>query len=111
MAELDEEILLSTGGISYSPYVTSSLANLEGYTHGVTFASHALNDKSSEMYRLMTKILLETNFDQPDRIKTLILNSASALNGSVADSGHTFARGFASGILSESAVRLTCNNF
>ncbi|ORY02652.1 hypothetical protein K493DRAFT_405243 [Basidiobolus meristosporus CBS 931.73] len=100
MAEIDEEIRLYTGGISFSHFLSPNHSDVDQFEEGVSFSSHALDANTPQMYDMILSLIKETNFENVDRLKTLILSNSSSLLNSIPDSGHVFARGFASSSLS-----------
>ncbi|CAG8465652.1 3199_t:CDS:10 [Diversispora eburnea] len=83
IAELDDEIRLYTGGISCSPTVSTD------------HSGHCLDRNIDNMYDIIKQLLLETNFDNVEKLKTILYGNASNMMNSVVDSGHEYARTFA----------------
>ncbi|KAJ9065382.1 Mitochondrial presequence protease [Entomophthora muscae] len=100
MAEIDQDIRLETGGISFSPFIKPDLSNPQSFVEGMQLSSHCLDFKIPAMYKLIQEILSETDFDNVERLRTLIVGNASSLVNSIADSGHSLARTHASSRLS-----------
>ncbi|KAK9764183.1 Mitochondrial presequence protease [Basidiobolus ranarum] len=100
MAEIDEEIRLYTGGVSFSHFLSSNHSDIDQFEEGISFSSHALDQNIPQMYDMVLNLINETNFENVDRLKTLILSNSSSLLNSIPDSGHVFARVFASSTLS-----------
>ncbi|KAF9315519.1 Mitochondrial presequence protease [Podila horticola] len=92
MSEIDDEIRLYTGGIRVSPFLSTNHSSIDSTEEGVSFSSYCLDRNQERMYDLLGSLVRETNFDNVDKLRTLIQGNASALSNSVADSGHTFAR-------------------
>ncbi|KAJ1929216.1 Mitochondrial presequence protease [Tieghemiomyces parasiticus] len=99
MAELDQDIRLYTGGVSFSRHLVPRLDNPMQYEEGLSFASHALDTNVPRMYDLVRELVEGTDFSRTDRLKSLIASSASGLWNSVAESGHGYARGLAAATL------------
>ncbi|RHZ71766.1 hypothetical protein Glove_253g72 [Diversispora epigaea] len=95
MAELDDEIRLYTGGISCSPTVSTNHSDLFKYENGFEIAGHCLDRNIDNMYDIIKQLLLETNFDNVEKLKTVLYGNASNMMNSVVDSGHEYARTFA----------------
>ncbi|KAG0205133.1 Mitochondrial presequence protease [Mortierella sp. NVP41] len=92
MSEIDDEIRLYTGGLRVSPFLSTSHSSIDSTEEGVSFSSYCLDRNQDRMYDLLGSLVRETNFDNVDKLRTLIQGNASALSNSVADSGHVFAR-------------------
>ncbi|KAF9903247.1 Mitochondrial presequence protease [Linnemannia zychae] len=92
MSEIDDEIRLYTGGIRVSPFLSTSHSTIDSTQEGISFSSYCLDRNQDRMYDLLGSLVRETNFDNVDKLRTLIQGNASALSNSVADSGHVFAR-------------------
>ncbi|KAG0213433.1 Mitochondrial presequence protease [Mortierella sp. GBA30] len=92
MSEIDDEIRLYTGGIRVAPFLSTNHTSIDRTEEGVSFSSYCLDRNQDRMYDLLGSLVRETNFDNVDKLRTLIQGNASALSNSVADSGHVFAR-------------------
>ncbi|KAF8983721.1 Mitochondrial presequence protease [Entomortierella lignicola] len=92
MSEIDDEIRLHTGGIRFSPFLSTNHSSIDMTEEGLSFSSYCLDRNQDHMYDLLGSLIRETNFDNVDKLRTLIQGSASGLSNSVADSGHVFAR-------------------
>ncbi|KAF9357601.1 Mitochondrial presequence protease [Mortierella sp. AD094] len=92
MSEIDDEIRLYTGGIRVSPFLSTNHSSIDMTEEGVSFSSYCLDRNQDHMYDLLGSLIRETNFDNVDKLRTLIQGNASGLSNSVADSGHVFAR-------------------
>jgi Zn-dependent M16 (insulinase) family peptidase len=98
MEQLEELIKLKTGGISVGYHASPSPLALDTYEEGLSFTGFALDRNIPDMYELLRTIVTETNFDGPEaekNIRELFQSSASGAIGSIAESGHAFARSFA----------------
>ncbi|KAI0233891.1 Mitochondrial presequence protease [Massospora cicadina] len=100
MAEIDQDICLETGGIAFTPFIQPDLQDPQLFTEGIQVSSHCLDFKVPAMYKLIRELLTETDFDNVERLRTLVVGNASSLVNSVADSGHNLARTHASSRLS-----------
>jgi Zn-dependent M16 (insulinase) family peptidase len=101
--QLEELIKLKTGGISVYRHSSPSPLSLSTFEEGLAFDCCALDRNVPDMYELLQMILMETDFDGPEAEKTvrgLIKESLSGALNSVAESGHVFARLYASAGLS-----------
>ncbi|KAH3676098.1 hypothetical protein WICMUC_002395 [Wickerhamomyces mucosus] len=100
MGEIEDEIKLYTGGLSSSISVHSSPVDLKPSLK-FNFGGLALNSNSHHIYRIWENLLLNTNFNNKEKLSTLIrLLSSNNISG-VAESGHSFARGYASASVSQ----------
>ncbi|KAJ1942204.1 Mitochondrial presequence protease [Kickxella alabastrina] len=110
MAEIETDIRLHTGGISFSPFVTTDLANLGHIEAGISFGSHCLDQHIEPMYGLVLELVRETNFGNKDRLKALLNALASNMFNDVASSGHAYARRLAASTLVPEAGALETMN-
>ncbi|KAI9276663.1 peptidase M16C associated-domain-containing protein [Phascolomyces articulosus] len=99
MAEIDEEIRLYTGGLRASTTVSTSHSDIDHTEEGIALIGNCLDRNVDKMYDILSKLILETNFDDTEKLKTLIIGNASGLVNSVAEAGHIFARTFAASSL------------
>lgn len=107
MEELEDLIKLKTGGISSSYFSSTSPANLDRATEGLSLSGHAMDSNVPAMYELLCTMLLETNFDgsQAEKhIRELLQSSASGALNTVAGSGHSYARRYAEASLTAQAL-------
>ncbi|KAJ1823818.1 Mitochondrial presequence protease, partial [Coemansia sp. RSA 2599] len=110
MSEIETDIHLHTGGISFSPFVTTDLANLGHIEAGISYGSHCLDQHIEPMYRLVLELVRETNFDNTDRLRALLNAVASNMFNDVARSGHAYARRLAASTLAPEAQVLESLN-
>ncbi|KAI2608970.1 Metalloenzyme, LuxS/M16 peptidase-like protein [Hypoxylon fragiforme] len=105
MEQLEDEIKLKTGGISVSYVSTSSPEDFSKADEGLLLKGTALDRNVPEMFGLLRKIILETNFDSPEaalRIRQLLEAAADGVVNDIASSGHSYAKRYAeSGITQE----------
>ncbi|KAF9978441.1 Mitochondrial presequence protease [Actinomortierella ambigua] len=92
MDEIDDEIRLHTGGIRAAPFLSTNHSDMDRIEEGISFSSYCLDRNQDKMFDLIQMLLRETNFDNVEKLRTLIQGNASSLSNSVADSGHMFAR-------------------
>ncbi|KAI8991000.1 peptidase M16C associated-domain-containing protein [Mycotypha africana] len=95
MAEIDEEIRLYTGGLRASTTLTTNHSDIDHIEEGIALTGNCLDRNIERMYDILAKLVHETNFDDLEKLKTLINGNASSMVNSIADSGHVFARTFA----------------
>ncbi|KAF2831931.1 hypothetical protein CC86DRAFT_281441 [Ophiobolus disseminans] len=116
MEQLEELIKLKTGGISVGYYSSQSPLSLTTYEEGLSFSGYAFDRNIPDMYELLRTIIQETDFDGPEaekQIRELLQSSASGAINSIAESGHSYAMGYAEagispvGRLSEVTTGLT----
>ncbi|KAK9321865.1 peptidase M16C associated-domain-containing protein [Lipomyces orientalis] len=95
MASLEDEIKLKTGGISASVQVNTLPTDMDTWNLGLILTGHSLDKDVSELFRLMAVLLLETNYDNHEKLRTLIRGMTSGAADAIASSGHAYARGVA----------------
>ncbi|CAG8615115.1 492_t:CDS:10, partial [Cetraspora pellucida] len=95
MAEIDDDIRLYTGGISASPIVSTNHSDLDQYEEGIVISSHCLDRNIDQMYDIMQQLLRETNFNNIEKLRTMIYGNATNMMNSVVESGHMYAKTFA----------------
>lgn len=102
MGELEQEMKLKTGGLSFGHHVCQSPTSLTASEEGFIFSAFALDRNIPDMYELMRILIQETNFDGPEaekKIREILQSATSGAINSVAESGHSYAmRHAASGI-------------
>ncbi|KAJ2484118.1 Mitochondrial presequence protease [Coemansia sp. RSA 2320] len=110
MPEIETEIRLHTGGISFSPFVTTDLAHLGHIEAGISFGSHCLDQHIGPTYKLILELVRETNFDNTNRLRALLNSLSSNMFNDVANSGHAYARRLASSTLTPEMYALESMN-
>jgi Zn-dependent M16 (insulinase) family peptidase len=98
MEQLEDLIKLKTGGISASYFASSSPLDFRSSTEGMSFAGTVLDRNVSNMYQLLRKLVLETDFDSGGaqaKIRQLLQGSADGAVNNIASSGHVYARSYA----------------
>lgn len=106
MEQLEDLIKLKTGGVSVGYHSTPSPTDFQQSSEGIIFTGMALDRNVPDMYGLMQKLVLETDFDSPEaalRIRQLLQASADGIVNDIASSGHRFAMGYAESSLTRSA--------
>lgn len=89
--QLANLIDIKTGGITTSIYnEVNSFTKEHLFKFG--FRVRALDNNFKDGIDIIRQVLQEPNFDQPQRIKQLILTKNSILKNRIVSSGHTFAR-------------------
>ncbi|CAO3677852.1 unnamed protein product [Umbelopsis ramanniana] len=99
MAIIDEEIRLFTGGLKASTLVSTSHSDLDHIEDGIALTGNCLDRNIDKMYDILETLVHETNFEDVQKLRTLIAMNAASLQNSVADSGHAYARRYASSTL------------
>ncbi|KAM3075580.1 Mitochondrial presequence protease, variant 2 [Clarireedia jacksonii] len=98
MEQLEDLMKLKTGGVSVGYHASTSPTDFRSASEGLSFSGTALDRNVPEMFELLRKLVLETNFDSLDaelRIKQLLQGAADGAVNNVASSGHVYARGYA----------------
>lgn len=106
MEQLEDLIKLKTGGISVNYMTTPSPTDFHQASEGLVLGGMALDRHVPEMFDLLRKLILETNFDSPEaalRIRQLLLASADGVVNDIASSGHSYARRYAESGLTRDA--------
>ncbi|KAI0146375.1 Metalloenzyme, LuxS/M16 peptidase-like protein [Xylariaceae sp. FL1272] len=106
MEQLEDMIKLKTGGISIGYMSTPSPTNFEQASEGLVLRGMALDRNVPDMFDLLRKLILETNFDSPEaalRIRQLLQASADGVVNDIASSGHAYARRYAESGLTRDA--------
>ncbi|KAI4594932.1 Mitochondrial presequence protease [Pestalotiopsis sp. 9143b] len=94
MEQIEDLIKLKTGGISVGYHSTSSPTDFRQATEGISLYGMALDRNVPEMYGLLHKLILETNFDSPEaskQIRQLLEASSDGVVSAIASSGHSYA--------------------
>ena len=85
-AEFSEAIKQHTGGISVSPLLThDGLSFLQ-------FSSYSLTLKFDRMLELVLAAIKTANWNDQSRLRTIVQQLTSSINGGIADSAHSYAR-------------------
>lgn len=98
MEQLEDLIKLKTGGVNVGYYASPSPNDFKVAAEGMSFAGTALDRNIPAMFRLLQKLVLETDFDSAEaqlRIRQLLQSGADGAVNNIASSGHVFARGYA----------------
>ena len=106
MEQLEDLIKLKTGGVSVSYLTTPSPTDFHQASEGLVLRGMALDRNVPEMFNLLRKLIVETNFDSPEaalRIRQLLQASADGIVNDIASSGHAYARRYAESGLTRDA--------
>lgn len=109
MEQLEDLMNLKTGGLSASYNVSPSPLDFHATNEGLAFSGTALDRNVPDMFQLLRKLVLETNFDGPQaeaQIRQLLQSSADGAVNQIASSGHGYAMTFAqSGLTNHGRLR------
>ena len=98
MEQLEDLMKLKTGGVNIGYHASSSPFDFRSATEGMSFSGTALDRNVPDMFQIMRKLVLETDFDSPEaesRIRQLLQGAADGAVNNIASSGHSYARGYA----------------
>jgi Zn-dependent M16 (insulinase) family peptidase len=98
MEQLEDLIKLKTGGVTIGYHASPSPLDFRSASEGLSFAGTALDRNVPEMFHLLRKLVLETDFDSADaqlRIRELLQGTASGAVDNIASSGHSYSKGYA----------------
>ena len=98
MEKIEDLIKLKTGGVNVGYHAAPRPADILLTREGLSFAGTALDRNVPEMFNLLRKIVLDTNFDSElaqSHIKELLQASANGAVNNIASSGHSYAMGYA----------------
>jgi Zn-dependent M16 (insulinase) family peptidase len=98
MEQLEDLMKLKTGGVTVGYHASPSPTDFRSATEGMSFSGTALDRNVPEMFQLLRKLVLETDFDSPEaelRIRQLLQGAADGAVNNIASSGHVYARGYA----------------
>jgi Zn-dependent M16 (insulinase) family peptidase len=98
MEQLEDLMKLKTGGIGAGYYASPSPLNFKSSTEGMSFSGTALDRNVPDMFQLLRKLVLETDFDGAEaqlRIRQLLQGAADGAVNNIASSGHSYARSYA----------------
>lgn len=79
MAEIDEEIRLYTGGLRATTTLSTNHSDIDHIEEGIALVGNCLDRNIDKMYTILSKLIHETNFDDVEKLKTLI-NGVSKKN-------------------------------
>ncbi|KAI0124174.1 peptidase M16C associated [Xylariales sp. AK1849] len=95
MEQLEDLIKLKTGGISVGYHSTSAPTDFHEASEGIRLTGMALDRNVPDMFELLQKLILETNFDSPEaakQIRQLLEAASDGVVNDIASSGHSYAR-------------------
>ena len=94
VGDLEEEILLKTGGISVSPYQSPDWTSLDGHEEGLMISGYALEQNVPALLELMRTLTVDIDFTSThavSAVRELLESKVSGALDSVAESGNSFA--------------------
>ncbi|KAK8079248.1 hypothetical protein PG994_003055 [Apiospora phragmitis] len=94
MEQLEDLIKLKTGGISVGYSSTASPYDFHQAIEGIALRGMALDRHVPDMFNLLQKLILETNFDSPEaakQIRQLLEAASDGVVNDIASSGHSYA--------------------
>lgn len=114
-AEFDQKVRLSTGGISCSLFHSTSptgkccitcnitcnisVTDVKAVQRAVCYSGVSLERNSGRMFELIREALLKGNYENLEKLKTITTASYTNMMNSLAQSGHAYARLYASSLL------------
>jgi Zn-dependent M16 (insulinase) family peptidase len=104
MEQLEDLIKLKTGGVDVGYHASPSPLDFKSTSEGLSFSGTALDRNVPDMFSLLRKIVLETDFDSAQaqaQIRRLLQGGADGAVNNIASSGHVFARGYVEAGLTE----------
>ncbi|KAK7206597.1 peptidase M16C associated-domain-containing protein [Myxozyma melibiosi] len=99
MASLEDEIKLKTGGIGAGVQVRAEPDDIDSWSVSLAVSGYSVDKNVGELLRLMSVLLLETNFENHEKLRTLIRGLASGSADAIASNGHAYARNAAAAVL------------
>lgn len=87
--KLSQRIGKSTGGITRA-LATSAVFGSEESVAKLFLRGKATVDQSSELLNILKDVLLTANFDNPERLKQIVLEEKAGLESALVPSGHIF---------------------
>ncbi|CAO3625349.1 unnamed protein product [Cunninghamella echinulata] len=104
MADLDDQIRLYTGGFGISSNTSTNHSDLSGLEESIMITGNCLDNNIDKMYNLLAQLIQETNFDNVNKLKTLIKSKTSYLNNSIINSGHAYASTYSSSTITPASA-------
>jgi Zn-dependent M16 (insulinase) family peptidase len=86
-AELGMRIAAKTGGLDAHPFFSASLKH-QGALAYLSVHGKATADKIEDLFELMSEILLQPDFNQPERFAQMLLEEKARLEHSLVPAGH-----------------------
>lgn len=105
--ELFNEVNLKTGGISPTTFNYANVENSDDFMMTFEMKCKVLDENISEAVRLISEMILGTNYNNPERLRELVDETKSRVESGMIASGHALAAGEA--VASFSRVEATNN--
>lgn len=86
-----QQMELRTGGMSVSTQVITDCNELDTYEQGILLSSSCLERNLPHMFQLWSDIFNSPHFDDEERLRVLVMQSAQELANGIAYSGHLYA--------------------
>ncbi|KAM9790925.1 presequence protease, mitochondrial [Syngnathus typhle] len=86
-----QQMELKTGDMSVSPQVIPDCAHMDVFEQGVLLSSSCLERNLADMLQLWAEIFNSPRFDDPERLRVLVMMSAQELANGISDAGHIYA--------------------
>lgn len=94
-SEIEDAMKLHTGGVSTHVDASTDPVTMKPHLY-FRFDGWSLNSKTDHIFEIWRKLLVDTDFRKhSDKLKILVRSLASSNTSAVAESGHSFARGYA----------------
>ncbi|GAM17785.1 hypothetical protein SAMD00019534_009600 [Acytostelium subglobosum LB1] len=90
--QLDTEIHLYTGKLSLSPMITTSPFDLGKASERIYMRGAAINRNIEKMFTLLSKLMLENKWNNPDLLKNLLGQIQSSMIEGIPSGGLSYAR-------------------
>jgi len=95
IGELESEIKRKTGGLSVHQHLVPKHSDFHKFDYGLALSGYALDSNVPYMFDLLSTLIMETDFNNVDKLKSMIRGKAAGVVDSIAESGHAYARNFA----------------
>ena len=89
--KLSNKININTGGISFTPLTVSNVEDINNYSCFMEVGFKALVSKSKEALFLIKEMILNTDFNNENRIKQIISEKKARLENAIIQNGHRIA--------------------
>lgn len=86
-----QQMELRTGGMSVSTLVSPDSNELNAYEQGIVLSSSCLERNVPHMFQLWSDIFNNPHFDDEERLRVLVMQSAQELANGISYSGHLYA--------------------
>lgn len=100
--DLNNQVDIHTGGISFSPAIYQNPKTLTYKVQG-NLRGRAMEDKIDQYLDLVEEIIFRTKFENPKRIKDLLLAEKADIEASIEQGGHTLIASEVASMLDDSA--------